>query len=473
MYKQTHTISHAASPSLSLVLASQGRKAEDRILAIGEAVPGLGGACCVAREILNDVKMFKDRADDVVAAGRRVVDVLKLLNKIEENADSLAADAKEEVKERIDDLRKLLVAVRGAVKAFGKKGFFKQMIEVGKQARVLSKLDEEIRDVMDYILRLYKIAKDEQIIALLNAQTYKLEAAIDAQIDKRMKDGATDERPAAAIKGDEEAIQEIADAGGVLQSEVREFRDEVRQRFEDLREQLLHQTELLERYVGLLEQLEHYVGLLQPLVVLVKRFVRWTSPRDQGRLLEVFEVVLAKYDTTEAEEKAAEDLDDFLYIHGSSICKKELLKPFFFGLTTKRRCTPLHVACALGKIHLAQSLHGKGFDINCKDVKGRLPFHYAARHGHLKVVEWIIDLHKAREPKRLLNPSSEQLSLSELLKSVGWDNLNALDLAVLAEKDEVKRELERHLEECKLSQTIRADKTKNKVSELIQERENS
>lgn len=56
---------------------------------------------------------------------------------------------------------------------------------------------------------------------------------------------------------------------------------------------------------------------------------------------------------------------------------------------TTRVPSPLHVACALGKLSMVKVLVNRGFSLETIDRKGRSPFHYAARHGRLEVVQWL------------------------------------------------------------------------------------
>lgn len=49
--------------------------------------------------------------------------------------------------------------------------------------------------------------------------------------------------------------------------------------------------------------------------------------------------------------------------------------------------SPLHVACALGKLHMVKALIRRGFAVDVLDGLGRGPFHYAARYGSLHVLQ--------------------------------------------------------------------------------------
>ena len=54
----------------------------DQVCKIGKHVPVLGRIFRLCEDILGDVARLKDKADDVLEAGRRVVDVLRFLENL-------------------------------------------------------------------------------------------------------------------------------------------------------------------------------------------------------------------------------------------------------------------------------------------------------------------------------------------------------------------------------------------------------
>lgn len=416
-------------------------------LKLGSLLPGAGGACRVALEILNDVERLKDKADDVLAAGRRVEDVLKMLVKFEENAKTLGEEARNEINERIEKLRDLLEAVKDAVLAFGKKGFFTKLFRVSKKAKTLSKLDKEIRDAVEYIQVTYKLAQDMKLMEV----TYRLEAAMQRLVHHQSEAGETDEQVSVDVEIDAETMITIAGEGGisneVLFSELIEFTKDIQHRLS----KLTQVSEDIRHGVHKLLTARQETALLSDTSSSTSEEAATDSGEQDALLLRVFEIVMRRCEDEASETAAKEELEELFIDHDTSIDRKKLIRVRAAGLETKKRCTPMHVACALGKTRLATCLYVEGFDLNAKDQAKRLPFHYAARHGHTDLVEWIIQLHK--HPERLIEGST-RMSQEMLLKAIGTDGLDAFDLAVLAGEDAVVKVMKRYLDENGLSEDV-------------------
>lgn len=152
-------------------------------------------------------------------------------------------------------------------------------------------------------------------------------------------------------------------------------------------------------------------------------------------VLHVFEIVMA-----DAPEKVAKaELQTWLSDH--TIDKKILMTVSVNNRETTRKCTPMHVACALGKLELVKCLCVKGYDVNARDEAQRLPFHYACRHGRLGVVEWIMNTVHADQK---FVDSTTKMSLQELLLATGSDFDTGFELAFIAGHTDVVEAFEQY-----------------------------
>ena len=130
-------------------LVTSGLDVAAGVLKVASAVPLFGEPCRVAMEILTDVRMVADKVDDVLEAGRRVVDTLKLLEVMSRNLDRLSGQEKADLQALMDELQVMLLDVQSVVRSFGQHGWFKKALQLGKYAKTLKKLDRKIRDAME------------------------------------------------------------------------------------------------------------------------------------------------------------------------------------------------------------------------------------------------------------------------------------------------------------------------------------
>jgi len=350
---------------------------------VGAALPVVGSACgvardaCgVARDILEKIRTYKGKADDVLAFARFVVRLVKIIEKYQEEATKLDEKNRKLVEEMIVEVYGLLKDMKKRADAFVDRGFIVRFLIVDGEGERISKLEEKCRKAME----------DVRGIFLLE------------------------------MFGDVKAIRAVIESA---------------------------------------------------LIQLVSASPdSTTTGGDLSLLLQVFEVVMRVYESEDEEKAGVNELCRILHGHESSIDKKMTAAPQFFGLGIKTPCTPLHVACALGKYHLAICLAAQGFDVNGEDAARRLPVHYAARHGHLDVVEWIIKLHR----RKRFHEGTTTKSLQELLQAEGKDGLNARDIAILAEQEDVEKILTAHMKELGLSETVNARPTDKLSSALVKER---
>ena len=117
----------------------------------------IGGVCQVAVDILDDVSSLRDKADDVIEAGRRVADVLEFIEMLERGAlQQLAKEQRAAVENKIKPLHSLLEDFRACVKAFGKRGFLKRVWSMRKHTKTLAKLDKKITQALESLKDTYR-----------------------------------------------------------------------------------------------------------------------------------------------------------------------------------------------------------------------------------------------------------------------------------------------------------------------------
>ncbi|KAL1510192.1 hypothetical protein AB1Y20_006522 [Prymnesium parvum] len=223
----------------------------DVLLKVGEAVPIFGPACKVARDILAEVSASADKVDDVLEAGRRVVDTLKVLNILKENLTRLGGAERAELESVMRGLESLLQDMKEVLLSFRSRGWFKRVIQLGKHAKTLKRLDGLIRDKMELAMSLYRFAQDaaasatqNQLLQLLQERSYALEEAVAEKVDERVRGGRmTEEAAIADLENDADALSDVARTARIseqaLLDEFRAFGAEVCKQYEHVQESLM------------------------------------------------------------------------------------------------------------------------------------------------------------------------------------------------------------------------------------------
>jgi len=216
---------------------------------VGSAVPLLGPTCTVAMDILAEVRANADKADDVIEAGRRVVDTLKMLEVMAANMHLLGAAERRDLESLMGELQAMLFDVKDLVCSFGKSGWFKRAMQLGKHAKTLKKLDARIRGALVLATNLYNFAQDaaaarkqEELMELVQERFYALEEAVESKIKERTTGCKTEEEAVAELGKDAAALSEVAQRAGikeeVMLAELREFGVEVREQYVQLKASL-------------------------------------------------------------------------------------------------------------------------------------------------------------------------------------------------------------------------------------------
>ena len=198
---------------------AQGMNAVHVLLALGQVAGGpvVGPICEVARDILRSVEEHSRKADDVVMAGRRVVDVLGALQQMSKNAAKLEFGNADLVESKMRKLKGLLCDFKLAVDAFGRAGWLKRAFHQRGHVNSLTKLDKEIATCLESLKLDYKLAVDADILQ----RTYQMEQSITMLVAKRCSETREDPAAAAAILARTPvAIAEVVENAHVPEDEL-------------------------------------------------------------------------------------------------------------------------------------------------------------------------------------------------------------------------------------------------------------
>merc|ERR1719155_127097 len=221
------------------------------LLTAGRVMPVIGPVCEAAQDILRSVEEHLRKSDDVLMAGRRVVDVLGALQQMSANAAKLESGNADLVESKMRKLKGLLCDFKLAVDAFGREGWLKRAFLQHGRINSLTKLDKEITTCLESLQLDYKLAMDAEILE----RTYQMEQSITMLVAKRCSETREDPAAAAAILAQTPfAIAEVVENAHVpddeLLIEMREMNGEVRQ---GLAQILVSHRELLDSHDKVLD----------------------------------------------------------------------------------------------------------------------------------------------------------------------------------------------------------------------------
>ena len=144
---------HAETSSV----VQNGMTVASALLSAGSSLPFVGRLCEAAQSCLGSAEEFSEKADDVLVAAKRVVDVLNVVQMMVRNVDNLA-EGRELVEQAMRELVDLLVEFNAAVRKFGKKGWLKRAFKMQSHVKTLGRLDKRVVAQLQIFRDVYRLS---------------------------------------------------------------------------------------------------------------------------------------------------------------------------------------------------------------------------------------------------------------------------------------------------------------------------
>ena len=221
------------------------------LLTAGSLVPFVGDIAEVANEFFGSASEFGDKADDVVTAARRVVEVLQLVDLMTKNAASLI-EGKDIVEARMRQLLELLQSFHAAVRAFGTRGWFKRMWTIRGHVDSLSELDRDIKLQLEMFRDAYRLATDnvylERTYALSRPLSGSSPSAVSQPVSPKRRPSRRCQRMRRQSRPSARSCRQ--EPGSEFHIELRSDVKELLRREESLRKDLMRRDSSLKQRLG-------------------------------------------------------------------------------------------------------------------------------------------------------------------------------------------------------------------------------
>lgn len=194
--------------------------------AAGSAIPALEGVLCALQTILEHIEALLHKADDLLAAGERIITVIEALQLLVNTTTSLDTTTIERatVETCMNELKESLEAFALGILCYYDKGWLRQkwIVVANRHSPDLAAVDAKLVNKLDDHFVAYQIARDQSTDALFSSQTYVLEAVMKEQIERLVSETGKDPHDvASALAENEAAILAVAEAAHIDVEELK------------------------------------------------------------------------------------------------------------------------------------------------------------------------------------------------------------------------------------------------------------
>ena len=304
----------------------------DGLLRLGSAVPVVGSACTVLRDLVAAVARFAGKARDVAMVGVRALQAADFFNSLQPLLKMLPMDSRLDLLSRANRVLPLLRELLDAVLGYAKPGFIKRIVTAALRSdhRSLTDVDSELQVLMKEFRASLNVASSTSVLAQLAAinELFKTSCRYPLTEEAFHRTNAADPttgvasvaaqpHSALSLLGDPVAVEELALAGCVPESTFREevalLRDDVNCRLDGAEELLrdygdkvlASQAQLRDRFEEHSSAVESGLEALSQEMKIVMRMLAASLSRKHLRLLQHRGQLLAVAEAA-AEEPAAE-----------------------------------------------------------------------------------------------------------------------------------------------------------------------
>jgi tetratricopeptide (TPR) repeat protein len=226
-------------------------------------IPGMGALCGKLRSAIGAARNVQDMAEDALELTESMLELGKYLVDLGKLANQMPDDIKGDLTDQLAKLSKVIGDMEEAIQKFGKKGFLKAMLQAGKSAKRLAKVDKKKQRIVDAIDRIVQRAQLSLQMEMKERQ-FKSEQAVWTKIEEKLKasggDAGDDDdvsEAAGEILANPQEVRAVAKNAGlsedVFKAEMGEMKEELRAMGQSIENMMGEYHNELSEQLGLME----------------------------------------------------------------------------------------------------------------------------------------------------------------------------------------------------------------------------
>lgn len=163
-------------------VADLAMKGSQMLLSLGSELPVIGSICGILNRAIGKLRGLKDKVEDFIQMGKRVLDVLLFLAELDEVVKQLPKREHHMFARRVDPMKGIVGQLDEMIAKFADQQWFWAMWNMRKYSKSLTALDGELVRIMAQIRDAISLQTLKQTLTRPPERSYRLDLAIERRV---------------------------------------------------------------------------------------------------------------------------------------------------------------------------------------------------------------------------------------------------------------------------------------------------